>query len=137
MSAIRGKNTKPEIYIRKLLFSKGFRYRVCSPAIIGKPDIWLAKYHTAIFVHGCYWHRHVACRYAYTPKSNVDFWIHKFEENVARDLVVKEQLKDKRIKCIVIWECTIKKMQKDPLICEENLSAIISFFTSEKLFLEM
>ena len=137
MSAIRGKNTGPEIYLRKLLFSEGFRYRICTPEIIGKPDIWLAKYHTAVFVHGCYWHRHKACRYAYTPKSNVNFWLQKFEENVARDSVVKEQLSDAGIKSVVVWECTIKKMQKDPSICKEYLSTIVSFFTSEQLFLEL
>lgn len=85
MSAIRSKDTKPEIYFRKLLFSRGYRYRVNSKQVSGHPDIYLKKYNTAIFIHGCFWHRHEKCKYAYMPKSNVEFWNKKFDTNIRRD----------------------------------------------------
>lgn len=137
MAAIKGKDTKPEMYLRKLLFSKGYRYRKNCSQIPGHPDIWLAKYRTAIFVHGCYWHRHPGCKYAYTPKSNVTLWSKKFKDNIARDNAVKECLLHERIKCVVIWECTVKKMQKDSRIADLALSQIASFLASENLFLEL
>ncbi len=74
MSAIRSKNTKPEVYLRKLLFAQGYRYRIADKSVPGHPDIFLRKYNTAIFVNGCFWHRHPGCKYAYTPKSRVEFW---------------------------------------------------------------
>ena len=137
MAAIKGKSTKPEVYLRKLLFSKGYRYRKNCPQIIGHPDIWLAKYDTAIFVHGCYWHRHPGCKFAYTPKSNVDFWVRKFEENVSRDELVSDKLQREGIKCVVVWECTIKNMQKSCEACESYLSSISSFLNSDDLYLEL
>ena len=112
MSAIRSKNTKPEIYLRKLLFAEGFRYRISEKTIPGHPDMFLRRYNTAIFVHGCFWHRHPGCKYAYTPKSRVEFWQKKFEDNVRRDAVVKVGLQENKIKCLVVWECTIKQMMK-------------------------
>ena len=137
MAAIKGKDTKPEVYLRKLLFSKGYRYRKNCPQIIGHPDIWLAKFRTAIFVHGCYWHRHPGCRFAYTPKSNVVFWSQKFEDNISRDNTVKEKLLHERIKCVIVWECTVKQMQKDSNMADISLSRIITFFDSENLYLEL
>lgn len=113
MAAIRSKNTKPEVYFRKLLFSRGYRYSLNSKKIPGHPDIYLRKYNTAIFVHGCFWHRHTGCKYSYTPKSRIEFWQKKFDDNVRRDSVVMQQLEERGIKCLVIWECTIKKMMKD------------------------
>lgn len=71
MSAIRSKNTKPEVYLRKLLFAQGYRYRIADKSVPGHPDIFLRKYNTAIFVNGCFWHRHPGCKYAYTPKRMV------------------------------------------------------------------
>ena len=73
MARIRSKDTKPEIYIRKKLFERGYRYRKNAVNVYGRPDIWLSGYNAAIFVHGCYWHRHNDCKYAYVPKSRVDF----------------------------------------------------------------
>ena len=81
MAAIHSKNTKPEIYFRKLLFARGYRYSLNSKNIPGHPDVYLRKYNTAIFVHGCFWHRHNGCKYAYMPKSREDFWAEKFETN--------------------------------------------------------
>ena len=113
MSAIHSKDTKPEIYLRKLLFAQGFRYRIAVKNIPGHPDIFLRKYNTAIFVHGCFWHRHQGCKYAYMPKSRVEFWQKKFNDNIKRDTVVRNELCDKNIKCLIVWECTIKKMMRD------------------------
>ena len=108
MSAIHSKNTKPEVYLRKLLFAKGYRYGLNSKSVSGHPDIYLKKYNTAIFVHGCFWHRHKGCKYAYTPKSRVEFWQKKFNANVKRDEIVRRELRDEKVKILVIWECTIK-----------------------------
>lgn len=113
MSAIRSKDTEPEVYFRRLLFSEGLRYRKNSPSVTGHPDLYLAKYRTAIFVNGCFWHRHKDCKYAYTPKSRVEFWQKKFDQNIHRDSVVKEALEAQEIRCLVVWECTIKRMKKD------------------------
>ena len=92
MSAIRSKDTEPEVYLRKLLFSEGLRYRKNVRNLPGCPDMYLARYNTAIFVHGCYWHRHEGCKYAYEPKSRSDFWQEKFAANIKRDEVVKLNL---------------------------------------------
>jgi DNA mismatch endonuclease (patch repair protein) len=113
MAAIPSKDTRPEIYLRKLLFADGYRYRIAEKSIPGHPDIFLRKYNTAIFVHGCFWHRHQGCKYAYTPKSRVEFWQKKFDTNVRRDAIVRDELQDSNIKCLIIWECTIKQMRKD------------------------
>lgn len=131
MSAIRSKNTKPEVYLRKLLFANGYRYRLHSKSIPGKPDLWLAKYNTAIFVHGCFWHRHRDCRYATTPKNNAEFWKKKFDRNVDRDREVQRALLDKGIKVLVIWECTIKKMEKDEDYQNRILPVITDFFKTD------
>ena len=107
MAKIRSRDTKPEDYVRKLLFGQGYRYRKNVGGIPGHPDAWLPKYNTALFVHGCFWHRHAGCRYAYTPKSRVDFWADKFQKNIARDSAVRKQLADGKIRVLVIWECTV------------------------------
>lgn len=104
MAAIRSGNTRPELYLRKLLFSMGYRYRINSKKVSGHPDIYLRKYNTAVFIHGCFWHRHEGCKYSYMPKSRIEFWQKKFEMNMRRDCVVKAELKDADVKCLVIWE---------------------------------
>ena len=130
MSAIHSKNTKPEIYLRKQLFARGYRYGINSKNVPGHPDIYLKKYKTAIFVHGCFWHRHEGCKYAYMPKSRVDFWQKKFEANKKRDNIVKVQLTDVGVKRIIVWECTIKRMQKDSDINEDIMNRIENFLVS-------
>lgn len=137
MSAIKSKETKPEIYLRKLLFSRGYRYRKNVSYIFGHPDIYLGKYKTAIFVHGCFWHRHQKCKYTYLPKSNVEFWEKKFERNIIRDKVVSQTLLDTNIKCLIVWECTIKKMKKDIKMESEILEKIICFLENERLYMEL
>ncbi len=109
MSAIKSKNTGPELFLRKLLFSRGYRYRICPAAIPGHPDIWLRKYNTAVFVHGCFWHRHQGCKFAYMPKTRVAFWNKKFEQNVRRDQTVKKELEESGRRYLIVWECSIKR----------------------------
>ncbi len=137
MSAIRGKNTKPELLIRQWLFSKGYRYRLNVDYIPGHPDLFLRKYNTAVFVNGCFWHRHKGCKYAYTPKSNIEFWLRKFDDNVNRDNKVQQALKSQGIKQLVIWECTIKKMAKNVEYKSEILGMVASFFASDTQRLEL
>lgn len=137
MAAIKGKNTKPEVYLRKLLFARGFRYRTNSSKVPGHPDIWLRKYNTAIYVNGCFWHRHAGCKFAYMPKSRTEFWKTKFERNVLRDQEVKRRLEADGIKCVVIWECSIKKMAKQDDYRDECVCRIEKFFYSESMYEEI
>lgn len=134
MSAIRSKDTKPEIYFRKLLFFRGYRYRVNSKQISGHPDIYLKKYNTAIFIHGCFWHRHEKCKYAYVPKSNVEFWNKKFDTNICRDAVVQEELRAGGIKCLIVWECTVRQMKKNKEICDKYMELVENFLVSPELY---
>lgn len=108
MSKIRGKETKPETLVRKFLFSKGFRYRINDKRYPGKPDIVLPKYHTAIFVHGCFWHGHENCKAAALPKTNRSFWESKIRRNVDRDQKNIELLEKDDWNVIVVWNCQIK-----------------------------
>ena len=112
MSAIKSRDTKPELFVRKALFADGFRYRIAPKNIPGHPDIYLAKYRLAIFVHGCFWHRHVHCKYAYSPKSRQEFWETKFRNNIQRDIEVRTQLRKQGKRFLIIWECAIKEAQK-------------------------
>lgn len=137
MAAIRSKDTKPEVYFRKKLFEQGYRYRVNSKTVPGHPDIYLKKYNTAVFVHGCFWHRHEQCKFAYIPKSRIEFWQNKFETNKKRDFVVRNELWERRIKCLVVWECSIKKMQKSEAFQIEIFDKVKDFLISENLFLEL
>lgn len=109
MSRIRSKNTKPEMIVRKFLFSNGFRYRLHQSKLPGKPDIVLPKFKTVIFVHGCFWHSHPNCKYAVAPKSNVEYWQPKIARNITNDAKVAEQLRALGFRIITIWECELKK----------------------------
>ena len=137
MSAIRSRDTKPEVYLRKLLFAEGYRYRIAEKSVPGHPDIFLRKYNTAIFVHGCFWHRHQGCKYAYTPKSRIYFWQKKFADNVKRDAAVKDELRKQNIKCLIVWECTIKRMMKTPKAESEIIKRCIDFMLSGEQTLEI
>ncbi len=137
MAAIRSKDTKPEIYFRKLLFAQGYRYSLNSKKIPGHPDIYLRKYNTAIFIHGCFWHRHSGCKYAYMPKSRVEFWQKKFEANVKRDYIVRMELQDKGIKCLIVWECTVRRMKRNQEDCISYLKTVEKFLKTDNLFLEL
>ena len=137
MAAIRSKNTKPEVYLRKLLFAEGFRYRIAESSVPGHPDLFLRKYNTAIFVNGCFWHRHQGCKYAYTPKSRIDFWQKKFDANVRRDSMVKRDLQNRKIKQLIVWECTIKKMQRDKVYEQHIIQQCVLFIISSSDQLEL
>ena len=113
MSAIKSKNTKPEIAVRKLLHSMGYRFRLHRKDLPGSPDIVLPKYKTVIFVHGCFWHRHKNCKYASNPKTRQEFWEAKFRENINRDKLNQENLSSKGWKIIIVWECEIKDKDFD------------------------
>lgn len=127
MSAIRSKDTTPELYLRKLLFAEGLRYRKNVQKLPGRPDMYFAKYHAAVFVHGCFWHRHIGCKYAYMPKSRIEFWQQKFDANVRHDKIVYEKLTEIGIRHLVIWECTIRSMKKDQVKERSVVSSILSF----------
>lgn len=107
MSGIRGRDTKPELVVRKFLHSRGLRYRIAPKNLPGKPDIVLPRYRVAVFINGCFWHRHEGCRYAATPTTRADFWQKKFDANVARDKRAYEQLANLGWRVIVIWECEL------------------------------
>lgn len=108
MSQIRSKNTKPELVVRKYLFSKGFRYRLHSKALPGKPDIVLPKYKTVIFVHGCFWHGHEDCKYFVLPKTKADWWLNKITRNKKLDTEHNKELRLTGWNVIVLFECELK-----------------------------
>jgi DNA mismatch endonuclease (patch repair protein) len=113
MAAIHSANTKPEMIVRKYLFSHGFRYRLNHPRLPGRPDIVLRKYHTCIFVNGCFWHGHKGCKYYVIPKSNTEFWTNKINRNIARDERVQKELAQMGWHCITIWECDLKPQKRE------------------------
>ena len=112
MSRIGCKDTKPELKVRKVLHTLGYRFRLHRQDLPGRPDIVLPKWKTAIFVHGCYWHRHPGCKDASTPKTNIEFWQKKFLANKIRDERVSNELRSLGWKVIVIWECETKSSEK-------------------------
>jgi DNA mismatch endonuclease, patch repair protein len=105
MSGIRGQNTKPEITVRKLAHRLGFRFRLHRRDLPGTPDLVFPGRKKVVFVHGCFWHRHPGCRFAYNPKTRPDFWRSKFDSNVARDLRVRGELEAAGWDVLTIWEC--------------------------------
>lgn len=113
MSQIRSKNTKPELLVRKYLFAKGFRYRLHSKMLPGKPDIVLPKYRTVIFVHGCFWHGHEGCKYFVVPKTKTEWWLNKIERNKQLDAEHIKKLKSKKWNIITLFECDLKKKSFD------------------------
>lgn len=112
MSAIRGKDTKPELALRRALHARGFRFRLHSKKLQGRPDLVLPKYRAVVLVHGCFWHRHVGCRYATTPATRSEFWQAKFAANVARDSAVRGALLEEGWRVSTIWECALRKPEQ-------------------------
>lgn len=129
MAGIKGKNTRPEIAIRKLLHANGYRFRLHKKELPGKPDIVLPKYRIAIFVHGCFWHGHNNCSLFRLPKSKTDFWRQKIEGNVQRDQSNQKKLLDFNWRVLQIWECALKGKHK---LSDHDLIEKIIKFTNEK-----
>jgi DNA mismatch endonuclease, patch repair protein len=112
MSLIRGKDTLPELKLRKQLHRLGLRYRLHNSKLPGKPDLTFAQYKTVVFVHGCFWHRHLNCKIATTPKSNVEYWQAKFKRNVDRDKANLELLTQLGWRVFTVWECEVDSAAK-------------------------
>jgi DNA mismatch endonuclease (patch repair protein) len=127
MSRIKNERTKPEMFIRTMLYRHGLRFRVNYSELPGKPDLYFIRQKAAVFIHGCYWHRHPGCKYAYTPKSNQEFWIPKLEGNRKRDEKVIKQLNEQGIRVLIIWECTVRAMLKNEKLRENVLCEILNF----------
>lgn len=113
MSQIKGKDTKPELLVRKFLFSHGFRYRLHDKKLPGKPDIVLPKYRTVIFVNGCFWHGHSNCRYFVVPKTNANWWLNKINTNKRKDKNNLLVLKKDKWRCITLFECQLKSPKRE------------------------
>jgi DNA mismatch endonuclease, patch repair protein len=109
MAGIKGKDTKPELSLRRALHDRGFRFRLHAKNIPGRPDLVFPKYQAVVFVHGCFWHRHVACRFATIPSTRSEFWRKKFETNVERDSAVAAALLVKGWRVATVWECALRK----------------------------
>ncbi len=120
MSQVKGKNTKPEMLVRKFLHSNGFRYRLHVKDLPGKPDLVLPKYNSVIFVHGCFWHAHEDCEYFKMPKTRTKWWKEKLYGNKKRDKKNVKELKDSGWKVLIVWECELKQDKQ-----EERLKKLI------------
>jgi len=128
MSRIKGKDTKPEMMVRRFLFAHGFRYRLHDKKLPGKPDIVLKKYNTVIFVNGCFWHGHEGCRYFKIPSTKQQWWKKKIADTKKRDLKYQEDLIKDGWKIIVLWECELKKKQ-----AEATLNQLIETLTNKRM----
>lgn len=133
MAAIKGKDTKPEMIVRKFLFAKGMRYRLHDKKLPGSPDIVLKKYKTVIFIDGCFWHGHEGCKYFKMPKSNINFWEQKIRRNKARDISNEFVLQSQGWRIIRIWECEIKNVAGK----EERLESLYNQITGQKPFYDI
>lgn len=131
MAAIKGKDTKPEMIVRKYLFSRGLRYRVQVKKLPGRPDIVLRKYKTVVFVDGCFWHGHEGCRYFRLPHTNVEFWQTKISRNKARDARNEAELTEKGWRVIRVWECEIRAVAERQEYLDELYKRIVEGFRLE------
>ena len=127
MSHVRGKDTKPEVMVRKFLFAQGFRYRLYRKDLPGKLDIVLPKYNTVIFINGCFWHGHSGCKYATIPEANHDFWLAKISGNIERDKSNYAKLYELGWKVIEIWQCELK-----PKFREQTLNNLLTELRNDK-----
>ena len=131
MSRIKNRDTKPELIVRSVLHRNGYRFRINRKDLPGKPDIVLPSLRKIIFIHGCFWHRHEGCRYAYNPKTRVDFWQKKFIRNVERDQEVQDVLLKLGWKTYGIWECETKNEVELGFAMERVLGCAMVFETGQ------
>jgi DNA mismatch endonuclease (patch repair protein) len=129
MSGIKGKNTKPEIQIRKYLFASGYRYRLGGKKLPGRPDIVLSKHKAVIFINGCFWHGHELCNLFRMPKSKKEFWNKKISGNIARDKINIAQLRNEGWRVCTVWECALKG--KNRLKEEKVIKALVDWIESD------
>jgi DNA mismatch endonuclease (patch repair protein) len=131
MSGIRGRDTKPELQVRRYLHAAGYRFRLLRKDLPGRPDVVLPKWSVAVFVHGCFWHGHVGCRYFKLPKTRAEFWKTKIEGNAKRDTIAVNLLREAGWRVAVIWECALRE---DP---DRALEQLVRFIRSERSLLEV
>lgn len=110
MAQVKGRDTRPERVVRSILHAQGFRFRLQYGGLPGKPDVVLPKYRAAIFVHGCFWHRHEGCKRATTPSSNIEYWSVKFRRTIERDARNFASLKEMGWRVVVVWECELRDL---------------------------
>ena len=133
MAGIRGKDTKPEMILRKALHARGLRYRLHAADVPGRPDLVFPKYRAVVFVHGCFWHRHKGCRYATVPATRPNFWKRKFAANVKRDKDVRHRLASTGWRVATVWECALRKPSFVPAATE----SVVSWLNSDETLLEL
>jgi DNA mismatch endonuclease, patch repair protein len=134
MRAIRGKNTRPEILVRKMLHAAGFRFRLHSNKLPGKPDVVLPRYRAVVFIHGCFWHQH-NCPAFKMPKTRQSFWQEKIEGNASRDIASQQKIIELGWRVAVIWECTLRGRNK--LSSEEIIHRLSDWINSDTIFLQI
>jgi len=126
MSQIKGKDSKPELLLRKYLFSKGLRYKLHNKKMPGTPDLIFPKYKTVIFVNGCFWHGHEGCRFFILPKTRPEWWAEKIAKNKSRDNKNRLDLENLGWKVVVVWECELKQLHR-----EETLKKVLTNFSKD------
>lgn len=131
MAGIRGRDTKPELMIRRHLHAQGLRFRLFARDLPGRPDIVLPRWRVVIFAHGCFWHRHQGCSFFRLPRTRPEFWANKIERNVERDSAAVEQLRSAGWRVAVVWECALRK---EP---ERTLDRLVAFVRGNRHFLEV
>ncbi len=132
MSQIKGKNTKPEILVRKFLHANGYRYRLHAKNLPGKPDIVLKTYNTVVFIHGCFWHGHKGCQYFVVPKTRTQWWLNKINRNKEKDKESTETLQKEGWNIITIWECELKKDKREKTL-QKLIQKLLNSYSIAKL----
>ena len=133
MEGIGSKDTKPEMTLRRALHARGLRYRLHARDVTGRPDMVFPQYRAAVFVHGCFWHRHAGCQYATTPATRADFWQRKFAANMQRDETVREYLLANGWRVAIVWECALRKSKLVPAATD----SIINWLKSKEIILDL
>lgn len=133
MAGIGGKDTKPELALRRTMHARGFRYRLHAKNLPGRPDIVLPKYMAVVFVHGCFWHRHTDCRYTTDPSTRPDYWRSKFDANIERDQAVQFKLASSGWRVAKVWECALRK----PEMVETAANLLTSWLRSDAAVIEI